>query len=329
MQWQARYCPKCKARIEQGETVRSLLLGHAERCIRAVDELSHEMGRRVRPLMWGDEFYMYGPGRDWVGIERIPRSVVMGRSLSRTERPTARLSFRGNRIADLNQTWPSTPVNDPGTGPKSDGGERLSPDEAPSSLPVRLPPRVSDHELLRLIGRGAYGEVWLGRSILGEYRAIKVVYRRSFEDDRPYEREFSGIQKFESISRSHDSQLDILHVGRNGQEGYFYYVMELADDASETRSPNSEVRVPNPKVEEPRGSESQPEAGPGIRAPNFGCWSSDSYVARTLKQDLRTRGSLPVSECVLRLRKVTTSGSRSDTLDRGSPQPGYDERERR
>jgi hypothetical protein len=78
MQWQARYCPKCKARIEKGETVRSLLLGHAERCIRAVDELSHEMGRAVRPLMWGDEFYMYGPGRDWVGIERIPTSVVMG-----------------------------------------------------------------------------------------------------------------------------------------------------------------------------------------------------------------------------------------------------------
>ncbi len=78
MQWQARYCPKCKARIEKGETVRDLLLGHAERCIRAVDELSREMGRPVRPLMWGDEFYMYGPGRDWVGIERIPRSVVMG-----------------------------------------------------------------------------------------------------------------------------------------------------------------------------------------------------------------------------------------------------------
>src|SRR5437773_11680466 len=85
-------------------------------------------------------------------------------------------------------------------------------------------PRIPDHELLRLIGRGAYGEVWLARSIMGEYRAIKVVYRCSFDDDRPYERELSGIQKFEPISRSHDSQLDILHVGRNDQEGYFYYV---------------------------------------------------------------------------------------------------------
>lgn len=78
MQWQSRYCPACKARIDKGETVRDLLLGHAERCIRAVAELAQELQRPVRPLMWGDEFYMYGPGRDWVGIERIPRHVVMG-----------------------------------------------------------------------------------------------------------------------------------------------------------------------------------------------------------------------------------------------------------
>jgi hypothetical protein len=78
MQWQGRYCPRCKARVDKGETVRDLLLGHAERCIAAVQELSQELGRPVRPLMWGDEFYMYGPGRDWVGLERIPKSVVMG-----------------------------------------------------------------------------------------------------------------------------------------------------------------------------------------------------------------------------------------------------------
>ncbi len=28
--------------------------------------------------MWADEFYMYGPGKDWVGIDRIPRDTVMG-----------------------------------------------------------------------------------------------------------------------------------------------------------------------------------------------------------------------------------------------------------
>lgn len=62
----------------------------------------------------------------------------------------------------------------------------------------------------------------------GAYRAIKIVRRASFEHDRPYEREFSGILKFEPISRKHASQVDILHVG--GGEGYFFYIMELADD---------------------------------------------------------------------------------------------------
>ena len=78
MQWKERYCPACRRRIEAGETVRDLLLGHAVKCIAAVHEVSAELGRPVRPMMWGDEFYMYGPGKDWVGIERIPKDTVMG-----------------------------------------------------------------------------------------------------------------------------------------------------------------------------------------------------------------------------------------------------------
>jgi len=78
MQWQGRYCPRCATRVQAGETVRDLLLGHAERCIREVHEVASELGRPVRPMVWGDEFYMYGPGRDWVGIDRIPRDTVMG-----------------------------------------------------------------------------------------------------------------------------------------------------------------------------------------------------------------------------------------------------------
>jgi len=93
-------------------------------------------------------------------------------------------------------------------------------------------PSIPDHELLRRIGGGSYGEVWLARNVLGDYRAVKVIYRDRFEHDRPYDREFEGIQRFEPISRLHESQVDILHVGRNEQAGYFYYVMELADDAN-------------------------------------------------------------------------------------------------
>ena len=38
-----------------------------------------------------------------------------------------------------------------------------------SSLPLSIP----DHELMRCIGTGSYGEVWLARSAVGTYRAAK------------------------------------------------------------------------------------------------------------------------------------------------------------
>src|SRR5439155_21773020 len=93
--------------------------------------------------------------------------------------------------------------------------------------PTSPPPVIPDHELLRRIGGGSYGEVWLARNVLGDYRAVKVIYRDKFEHDRPFDREFEGIQKFEPISRLHESQVDILHVGRNDGPGYFYFVMDL------------------------------------------------------------------------------------------------------
>ena len=93
------------------------------------------------------------------------------------------------------------------------------------------PPAVPDYELLRCIGRGSYGDVWLARNVLGQLRAVKFIYRQRFADERPFEREFEGIKRFEPISRSHPSQLAILHVGRHPGADCWYYVMELADAA--------------------------------------------------------------------------------------------------
>jgi WD40 repeat protein len=90
---------------------------------------------------------------------------------------------------------------------------------------------VAEHQMLRRIGVGAYGEVWLARSVTGAFRAVKVVLRERFDHERSYEREFAGLKKFEPISRAHDALVDILQVGRNDAEGYFYCVMELADNA--------------------------------------------------------------------------------------------------
>src|SRR5262245_27899002 len=77
----------------------------------------------------------------------------------------------------------------------------VSPDEANPPLVQRsitpsTPPAIPDYELLRRIGGGSYGEVWLARSATGVLRALKIVWRHTFEDDRPVQREFEGIQRF-------------------------------------------------------------------------------------------------------------------------------------
>lgn len=146
-------------------------------------------------------------------------------------------------------------------------------------------PRVPDHELLRCIGRGSYGEVWLARNTLGTYRAIKVVFRDSFQDSRPFEREYTGIRKYEPVSRTHPGLVDILQVGRNEAEGYFYYVMELADDAS---------------IQTSHGTRSQPPSDaeePGLK-PGPGTGNPDTYVARTLSRERSLRGRIPAKECI-------------------------------
>jgi serine/threonine protein kinase len=92
---------------------------------------------------------------------------------------------------------------------------------------------IPDYTLLKRIGSGAYGEVWLAQSVTGALRAVKIVWREDFELTRTFHREFQGIQQFEPISRGHPCLVHILHVGWNEQRGFYYCVMELADDAEE------------------------------------------------------------------------------------------------
>jgi WD40 repeat protein len=88
---------------------------------------------------------------------------------------------------------------------------------------------ISDHKLIQQIGSGSYGEVWRALSLVGTERAVKIVCRSRFDSDRPYDREFAGIRRFEPVSRRHEGLVDVLHLGRASDDSYFYYVMELAD----------------------------------------------------------------------------------------------------
>ena len=146
-------------------------------------------------------------------------------------------------------------------------------------------PHIHDHELIRLVGRGAYGEVWYARNALGTPRAVKIVRRDRFDSDRPYLREFSGIQKFEPISRSHDGLVDILQVGRNDEASFFYYVMELADDATvSTEIPASSAESPEPSVAAYTDTTRER--------------SAQTYQARTLASEIKKRGCIPPKDAL-------------------------------
>lgn len=175
-----------------------------------------------------------------------------------------------------------------------------------ASSPLRRqpsqPPEVPDHQLVRCIGEGSYGEVWLARSAVGTWRAVKVVHRERFKDPRPYEREFNGIQKYEPVSRANDGLVDVLQIGRNDEKGYFYYVMELADNAGGGESAAASDKREDPSDWAPfnpsQGFIQQTvrlssETG-GAPAP----FDPSAYVPRTLATDIRACGRLPLDDCI-------------------------------
>jgi class 3 adenylate cyclase/tetratricopeptide (TPR) repeat protein len=191
-----------------------------------------------------------------VGSGRTLKRRTLKDLRSRLDRATVALDSRiwpENRLI----LWPRTLESNRTAGKQARPMQLL-----PSSLHA-TPLEIPDHELIRRVGQGSYGEVWLARNVFGTYRAVKIIERSAFSDARPFEREFGGIKRFEPISRTHPGFVSILHVGRNQALGYFYYIMELADDVSS-------------------GQLIQP----------------DTYGPRTLGSDLARRTRLPLTECL-------------------------------
>ena len=151
-------------------------------------------------------------------------------------------------LPDLWDALPATPSRQPA---------------AAAVATAETPPAIPDHEMLRLVGRGAYGDVWLARDALGSFHAVKIIRRVAFDHADPYDREFRGLQKFTPVSRAHPGLMHILHVGRNTVADYFYYVMEAGDD-------------------ERSGTAIDPA----------------TYIPRNLARDLQRRAPLPSQECI-------------------------------
>ncbi|MBI5768417.1 MAG: protein kinase, partial [Verrucomicrobia bacterium] len=135
-------------------------------------------------------------------------------------------------------------------------------------------------ELLRQIGRGSYGDVWLARGATGLWRAVKIVWRERFADAEPFEREWRGLKEFAAISLGESSHMALLHIGRNDAAGFFFYVMELADDAERGRAIDPANYVPLTLTEVRKRRH---------RLPAAECVTTGADVARTLAK-LHARG---------------------------------------
>jgi len=126
------------------------------------------------------------------------------------------------------------------------------------------PPAIPDYELLRELGRGTFGSVWLGRSRTGVHHAVKVVPKSG---NGAMAREFEGIRAFEVQTRRHPSLVEVRHVGETGDA--LYCVMELADGYGQAQT-----------------------------------FSADDYEPRTLQSDLERKGALTLAEVVPVVRAV-------------------------
>jgi CHASE2 domain-containing sensor protein len=133
-------------------------------------------------------------------------------------------------------------------------------------------PNIPDHDLVKRVGMGAYGEVWLARNTIGMFRAVKFVFRDRYSSPHPYQREFRGMEKYMPISLNHPGLVHLLHIGKNDSGGYFFYIMEAGDD-------------------ELSGQQINPAA----------------YSPRNLSKELKKKGRFSLEECVTLGLYLTTA----------------------
>jgi hypothetical protein len=121
------------------------------------------------------------------------------------------------QIRRARQTAP-TLIADDSTEFGSENSAPDGPSDHDSSLEVEIP----DYDLVRCIGQGGFGVVWLARHQLhGEFRAVKIVQRQQSV-------ELEGVRAYILQARQHPGLVPIEHLGTVANA--CYYVMPLADD---------------------------------------------------------------------------------------------------
>ena len=95
-----------------------------------------------------------------------------------------------------------------------------------------MPPEVPDFDLVRRIGKGSFGEVWLAVSRPTNHpRALKIIPTVRTGAVDPAGREITSIICLEeNLPRQHANLATIHHVGRCA--GHIFLVMDLADNVT-------------------------------------------------------------------------------------------------
>lgn len=128
------------------------------------------------------------------------------------------------------------------------------------STDSQTPGRLGGVQLLRIIGSGGYGNVWLGLDGVDTPVAIKVIDRRVLKAEA-MSREEQAMRLFRDGLCEHPNLIALRHVGAEGE--LFFYSMDLADPQ-------------DPEAEAP----------------------GDGYRPTTLQSLLAPSVPLPIDECV-------------------------------
>jgi serine/threonine protein kinase len=142
------------------------------------------------------------------------------------------------------------------------------------------------YDYVKEIARGGYGYVYLftrnGQNSQ-DYVAGKFLYRHIFgtsddtASDDAYRRAFEGLQNFRSVIGGSEYLLRIFDVRQRHEEGYFCYMMELADDIESGRTIN-------PSIYKPRTLKNELErSGERRRLPAYRCVEIGIALARGLQ----------------------------------------------